>query len=177
MKRASPGFTLLEVLAAVALLGIVYTVLAGSAVQGLRAEGISKRRLAASLLADERLAEIESQINVGIPLEMGTQESEQDAFRIVIEVRDFELPEEWAEIAAADAGQGPSIFTSANPRAPMLVRTIDLTVGWLEGADEHRVVRTTYAYDALAAAALLGGVGTPNAPEAPAPEERDLDER
>ena len=37
MKRSETGFTLLEVLAAVALLGILYTTLAGVAIQGLRA--------------------------------------------------------------------------------------------------------------------------------------------
>ena len=38
-RRIDTGFTLLEVLAAVAILGIWFTVLANVAIQGLRAEG------------------------------------------------------------------------------------------------------------------------------------------
>jgi prepilin-type N-terminal cleavage/methylation domain-containing protein len=57
MSKVDRAFTLLEVMAAVALLGILYTVLARVAIEGLRAEGESKRRLEASLLADARLEE------------------------------------------------------------------------------------------------------------------------
>ena len=63
LEPARGGFTLIEVLAAVALLGILYAVLARVAIEGLRAEGDSERRLEASLLADERVNDL-----VGAPL-------------------------------------------------------------------------------------------------------------
>ncbi len=62
VSRSTPAFTLLEVLAAVAILGIVYVVLADVAMQGLFAEGRAKRRLEASLKADLHLSELEVEI-------------------------------------------------------------------------------------------------------------------
>ena len=41
--RPPAGFTLIEVLGAVAVLAILYTVLAGVAIQAFRAEGESRR--------------------------------------------------------------------------------------------------------------------------------------
>ncbi len=64
MRRAERGLTLLEVLAAVAVLGLLYTVLASAAVQGLRSEGESRRRLEASLLMDEQLVQIRIRLDV-----------------------------------------------------------------------------------------------------------------
>ena len=61
------GFTLLEVLAAVAILGILYVVLADVAMQGLLSEGRSRRRLEASLLADQALSDIEIEMASGGP--------------------------------------------------------------------------------------------------------------
>ena len=43
MKRSEHGFTLVEVMGAVALLAILYTFLAGDAIQALRNESESKR--------------------------------------------------------------------------------------------------------------------------------------
>ena len=54
MRRSDPGFTLLEVMAAVAVVAIVFTTLARVANQGMQSQGISKRRLEASLLADPK---------------------------------------------------------------------------------------------------------------------------
>ena len=59
-SRKKRGFTLLEVLAAVAILSIWFIVLMGSAIQGLRAEGVSKRRLEAAMIADRKLSELEA---------------------------------------------------------------------------------------------------------------------
>ena len=55
--RRLQAFTMLEVLAAVSVLAIVYLVLANVAIEGLRAEGESMRRLEASLIADELLSD------------------------------------------------------------------------------------------------------------------------
>ena len=77
MPRASSrqhAFTLLEVLAAVAILALVYTVLARVGIQGFRAEGGADRRLRASLLADDTVAEIEGQIEMGSTPTIGEKE-------------------------------------------------------------------------------------------------------
>jgi prepilin-type N-terminal cleavage/methylation domain-containing protein len=55
-RPAQNGFTLLEVLAAVAILSIWFIVIAGTSVQGLRAEGESRRRLEAGQMADRILS-------------------------------------------------------------------------------------------------------------------------
>ena len=70
MRRAELALTLLEVMAAVALLVIVYTFLAKAATQGVRSEADSRRRMEASLLADATLAEIETRLALGETLQL-----------------------------------------------------------------------------------------------------------
>jgi len=60
--RRGRGFTLLEVLAAVAILAVWFILIAGTAMQGLRAEGISRRRLEAAMIADQAMAELRQQV-------------------------------------------------------------------------------------------------------------------
>jgi len=165
MRRAERGLTLLEVLGAVALLGILYTVLAGSTIDGLRSEGESRRRLAASLLADERMAEIELSLGSGAAPPLGSTSEEEDGFTVVTEVRAFEPPPPRkddespsgeprslaARRAAADREEAPSLFAKpASPTTPPALRSIDVVVRWEEGSDEREVRRTTYALDAEA---------------------------
>jgi type II secretory pathway pseudopilin PulG len=177
MRRAERGLTLLEVLGAVALLGILYTVLAGSTIEGLRSEGESRRRLEASLLADERLAAIELSLDAGSVPPPGSSTEEEDGFTVRTEVSAFEPPPareptrsasgKPRSLAArrADAGseEAPSLFEKpASPTTPPALRTIEVTVRWEEGSEEREVRRTTYALDPAAAEELfasLGGVG------------------
>jgi prepilin-type N-terminal cleavage/methylation domain-containing protein len=152
MNRSSPSgsaFTLLEVLAAVAVLGILYVVLADVAIQGLRAEGRSRRRMEASLVADRHLSNLETDLEVSGVLEVGRTESEEDAFRIFVEVRPFELP--LPPESGADTSEAAGVLAS--------LREIELTVTWDEGMDEERVVRTTYGFDREAVSAQLSAVG------------------
>jgi prepilin-type N-terminal cleavage/methylation domain-containing protein len=57
MRSSDSGFTLIEVLGAVAMLAILYTTLSTVAIRGLRSEGESQRMLEASMLADWELSE------------------------------------------------------------------------------------------------------------------------
>jgi hypothetical protein len=154
------------VLGAVALLGILYTVLAGSAVEGLRSEGESRRRIAASLLADETMAEIELALGSGAAPELGTTSAEEaDGFTVVTEVRAFEAPPPReadapssgkprslaARHASENLEKAPSLFDPpASPTTPPALRSIDVVVRWDEGIYEREVRRTTYALDAEA---------------------------
>ena len=159
MTPRSPGFTLLEVMAAVAILGIVFSVLAETAIQGLRAEGRSVRRLEASLLADRRLIDLEIELDAGAPPPEGRQESEEDDFFVVVEVRPFQLPQPPNPEAAIIPGGDELISEGLQS-----LREILITVSWLEGQSEMSVSRTTYGYDAAAFAAALPAAGpeTPN---------------
>ncbi len=166
------GFTLLEVLAAIAVLALVYTALAQAAMQGLAHEGDASRRLRASLLADQVLSEIEAQLAANVAPSVGLTETEDEdqAYAIAVEVRPFDLGAfalAAAETAAAQRGQpgvgeapnaagGPALqLLTAPPGAPPPLLEIDVTVRWLEGADEQLVTRTTFAADpAIVGAAL-----------------------
>jgi prepilin-type N-terminal cleavage/methylation domain-containing protein len=171
-KRPSRGFTLLEVLAAVAVLALVYTALAQAAMQGLAHEGDASRRLRASLLADQALAEIEAQLAAQAPLTVGLIEAEEEEFAVHVEVRPFELGAlalRAGEAAAALLGQGrdlegarsggPSFqLLSAQPGAPAPLLEVEVRVGWVEGGFEQEVTRTTFAADPVAVAAALEGI-------------------
>jgi hypothetical protein len=179
---AEAGLTLLEVLGAVALLAILYTALAGDAIEGLRSEGESRRRLEASLLADERLAEIELSLASGVVPPIGSAEAELEGFRVVTEVKPLELPPrpkpdaargEPTSLAARRAAaqseerEVPSLF--APPRsgtAPALL-AIEIAVRWEEGVFERELRRATYALDSTAVEAAFGSVAPQPAGEPP----------
>ena len=146
-RRVGPpgvrGFTLLEVLAAVAILGIVFSMLAAATVTGLSAEGRNLRRLRASLLADTVLNEFEVQMLSGVYPEESSEESERDEFRIQVDVKplddaDFEAGE--ADLVGFLEEQAPEVL--------LLLRVIEVRVSWLEGeAQELTVRRTTCFFD------------------------------
>ena len=166
------GFTLIEVLAAVAVLALTYTVLAGTAMQGLANEGESHRRLRASLLADLQLSEIEVGLATGLPRDA---ETELDDYTLAVEVRPFDLhafalaanekatQERGAPRAAPDGAGGPPFqLLTAAPGAPSPHLEIIVHVRWIEGAFEQEVTRTTFAADPVAvqqAVAALPGAG------------------
>lgn len=146
-RRRRSGMTLLEVLAAVALLGIVFTALARSATLGVLSEGDSRRRLEASLLADSRLAQLELAASSGSVPELGEEEEEAGDYRIVIDTRVWELPEALAEAREIQTSNASEVFGSPTLGTEGLVREIELRVVWSDGVQERAVRRTTYAID------------------------------
>ena len=76
MRNSDGGFTLIEVLGAVALLAILYTTLSTVAIRGLRSEGESQRMLEASMLADWELSEFELELETGAAPEIGITEGD-----------------------------------------------------------------------------------------------------
>jgi prepilin-type N-terminal cleavage/methylation domain-containing protein len=152
VNRSRSGFTLLEVLAAVVLLGTVYTVLAGVAIRGLKNEGTARRRLEASLIADEQLAQIELQIDAGAFPISGPDEVEMDIFVIEFSDEEFAIPLPPSEDGEdAEYGIGSLLGGGASGAGEMPMRRYELRVTWLEGVAEYEVVRTTFGFDALAA--------------------------
>lgn len=153
MNRAESGFTLLEVLGAVALLAFVYTTLSTVAIRGLRSEGESQRLLEASLLADWKLSELEMQIAQGIVPE--PDEYDESPYTVTLEVEGFAAP---APPPDPEQVGNPALDALFDPEQTP-IREITLTVSWTEGVDEHRVVRTTYGIDGAASAALANQLG------------------
>ena len=159
MERPLAGFTLLEVLVAVGVLGLLYTALTGVAMQGLRAEGESARELRASLLADHELAERELQVELGIVPPVGREpEREEDEFLVEVDVEPLplELPNRSprGEREDADGAPAASLLHGRGSEASLL-RHIEVRVSWTEGIFEREVRRTSFALDRAAAAPIL----------------------
>ena len=150
-RRTETGFTLLEVLAAVAILGIWFVVLANVAIQGLRAEGENERRIRASLIADRFLTDLELGFDIDeLPPET-EEEFEEDEFVILVE----SLPLTGLEVAEGavpaeeDAGLLGVFEGDLGGSLSPYLYTIYVTVRWTEGATERTVRRTTYYWDSL----------------------------
>ncbi len=148
-SRSGPSaFTLLEVLAAVAILGIIYIVLADVTMQGLFAEGRAKRRLEASLKADRHLSDLELQLEAGVVPPLGPlPEIEEDGFQVAGEVRVFALP-----LPPESDGIPEPAGSTGSAGVLDALREIELSVSWEEVQEEQRVVRVTYALDSAAIA-------------------------
>jgi len=169
------GFTLLEVMAAVLVLGLIYTVLAEAAMRGLRSEGISRRRVEASLIADRFLADLESQVELGQVPASGQEQQDVDVFHVGIRVESFDptpMLDTIAQIekqrsrperkkSTADQTKANSMEvgapTAGTPMEDLLakprpgqdgrLRRIDVAVTWQDGGREEHVLRTTFAFD------------------------------
>lgn len=172
LRSGAAAFTLLETLAAVAVLALVYVTLARVGIAGLREEGESDRRLRAALLADARVADLEAQALSGQSLTPGDTDEPAGEFTLSVAIEPFELtlpapPEAAAkrlrdvkgaaDAAKAVAGDAPkaSLFAPVAPGQPAPGRRIRVRVVWDEGATEESVLRETYALDLAAAAPLL----------------------
>jgi prepilin-type N-terminal cleavage/methylation domain-containing protein len=163
MRISNGGFTLFEVLGAVAILAILYTTLSTVAIRGLRSEGESRRMLEASLLADWELSAFELELQTGAAPEIGVTESEeQDGFTVTWEVTPFQtkifktaLEKEQEKNAANPAAQTASVPTgqaeAMDAVAPPFLR-VELRVSWFEAGNERSVTRTIFAVDEDAAA-------------------------
>lgn len=152
MKRDSAAFTLLEVMAAVAIVAIVFTTLARVANEGLRSQGVSKRRLEASLIADHEVSKFDFQFGIGnVAPEIGESTSEQDQFSITISVTPFDVASAIPEGGFGDTDpEKKATFTGVLGDDVSPVRAIEIAVTWQEGADEYRVIRNTFGIDRAA---------------------------
>jgi len=177
--RAHAGFTLLEVLVAVAVFGLLFTVLTGIAMQGLRAEGESGRELRASLLADRALAELETNLDLGVAPPLGREEQEEEEFLVEVEVAafDLDLPEAKPRGTRARGEGSPSgtLLGGGPGSAASPLRRIDVRVHWSEGVFEREVRRTSFALDAEAAAPLLANLAESQAARERAGEDEPED--
>lgn len=172
-RRRSAGLSLLEVLAAVALLGILYAYLARAGAQGILVSGDSRMRLEAALVADYEMTQLETQLAAGVSLELGRSEREFGPFRTVVEVTPLPVPPELLPGALPGEGErddAPTLLVGRTPDEPGMLQVVNLTVAWNDGVDDHEIERTTFAYDPTRAAELaaafipggaVGGGATP----------------
>jgi prepilin-type N-terminal cleavage/methylation domain-containing protein len=173
-ERGKAAFTLLEVLAAVAVVALVFTTLITLQIEAMGGEGEAWRRMRASLLADRVLGEIEGQLAAGVAPSVGRTESDEDPYRVEVEVAPYGLDELVARIVALRKEQRgrPEIAEPALLRAPQRglapLLSVAVRVSWEEGAREAEVRRTTFAFDPVAAAPILAAVAGSQPEAAPA---------
>ena len=143
-------------LAAVAILGIWYSVLASVAIQGLRSEGVNERRMRASLIADRTLADIELALDAQEFTFENLDPVEDEEFTVWVDV----VPLTQMEFAELDPSL-LALFEGDLASLTSVLYTIQVRVVWLEGAGEEQVTRTTYAWDpTVLNEALDRGAGT-----------------
>ncbi|MAJ62212.1 MAG: hypothetical protein CBC48_21085 [bacterium TMED88] len=163
-SHRSEAFTLLEVLAAVLILAIWFLVIASTAIQGVRAEGLSRRRLEAALIADRRLSEIETSALDGSIPQNGTDESEEAQFDVVTSVNPFILDDTVPASgngAAGPQGLEPLLARDLAPRNPDL-RRVEIQVIWEEAGQQQTVERTSFIFDLESAVAAYDEAGIPS---------------
>lgn len=203
MKRAerqSAGFTLIEVVGAVAIVGIVFLVLSTATFQGIAAEVTSHRLLEASMVADDALAEVEVQMLMSLPIEMdsaalGDLDGDGLAeYELVIDIAPYDPTA--GLISAGDSPVGaafpdprdPTSGTNATGEATMQRIRIDVFLANETGGpdeDEFPLTsRTTYVLETAAINLLAPSRGGPGAAagasddsdEGDFDDEEDLDE-
>lgn len=162
-KRSEQAFTLIEVLGAVALLGIVYPIIITWAGHGIRSEGNSRQLLEASLIADKRLAHIETAFVNGTAPQLGRTQTETDGYQVVTLVEEYELPLEITTDPFADEAASPR--RAAAPEAPTLLRRIIVQV-FSRQEDEQEdqpalAERVSFAWDTATESLVTGGLGGP----------------
>jgi prepilin-type N-terminal cleavage/methylation domain-containing protein len=169
MRSSDAGFTLFEVLGAVAILAILYTTLSTVAIQGLRSEGESRRILEASLLADWELSGFELSLETGEAPVIGiTEGQEVDGMTVTWEITPlqtaiFESHSEKDRKASAQdyTAQGtqlPAAQPATTKDGATVFLQVDLTVSWLEAGNVRSVKRTIFAVDEDAAATFAEDV-------------------
>lgn len=151
MRRAS-GFTLLEVMGAVVILGIIGVSLITASMDSAYRAAQARDRMGTSLVADSLIAELETRARAG-GLEPGTQHSQtDDGLEIVIETR----PASLIELAAGallerDRDDGPAELLEEQRGAPASLLQIHVQVTDPGGGV---VERTGFVFDPAASEAL-----------------------
>lgn len=159
-RKAERAFTLLEVMAAVAVLGMTYSLLIGWAGSGIHSEATSERRLATSLRADQEIARIESDLALGNPLPPnGLGRSIEEPFVIFTYVEPLSLPPE----VFYDADPSARTAAPAEDPTPQRLRRVIVWVRWAGGAPEDSSERITYALAPVAEQPGEADAGAPRA--------------
>jgi len=144
-NRLAAGLTLLEILAATLIFAMVMTVLIGTSSTAVHRVGVSARRLEASLVADEILADLEIQMKQGLAPEADEFVSLRDPYEIRV-VRSG-LIGDGADTVAGVGLELASLVGAELPEVAKYLKQYDIEVRWTEQSGPQSVTRTTFAYD------------------------------
>ena len=175
-SRSERAFTLIEVMAAVFMLGLFVAAISQLLVQARRNEGFARLQAQASALADGEVATLEEGLARGTAPALGSRQSGDPPWRVVTEVRAFDAsllapapaptaqPARAAPAAAAEPGApavpGAASFLAPGARGNPPVLEIEVRVSW-EGApvdadsgEAFAIRRRTFALNPAALEAL-----------------------
>ena len=152
-RRSRSGFTLLEVMGAVAILGLVAASLMTASINSARISGDARDRMAASLLADSLLAELETAAARGDgSVSALAGERAIDGFDVAVAVTPFDPATLGLEpLVDRERGGPPAAALAADPRGPAPLSWMRIDVTSIGGVE---VTRTSIAFDPTASAAL-----------------------
>ena len=161
------AFTLLEVLAAVLILGLLYTLLADRAMRGLRSEGQSRRLTEAASLADTALVDLETLLALGAPVAPLREVTEHGDFSLLVEV----APEEVETLVQPPPGlvserEDPDWRILADDRGNTRLFRINVVVSWEDLGQPRELRRTSWEFDRTQLAALFPTDGTESGDDA-----------
>lgn len=136
------GFTLLEVMVAVAILAISMTVLLTFSGNSLIASGRAERMTIATMLARQKMAEIELELEKAIGRNEFPDERSEDGkfdepfegYGWKMDIRRVELP---APVAEEGGGIQEIVGRQLTREISKTVRELKLTVTWEEGGEEQ----------------------------------------
>ena len=168
-RRSERAFTLIEVMAAVFMLGLFVAAISQLLTQARRNEGFARLQAQAAALADDAVATLEEGFARGATPALGSNEGGEAPWRVVTEVRAFDStllapaaasePERGARAAPGAASFLSAPSASASP--PLL--EIEVRVSW-EGApvdsetgEPFSIRRRTFALNPAALEALADG--------------------
>lgn len=158
--RNQKGFSLLEIMVAVTILATSFVILIGSQSSSLRASQRAERLTTATLLAQQKMAEYEIQLQQDIDRrkfprdekeETGTFDEPFEDYRWLWKIKKVELP---VLNAGGEEGGNPYIATylkNVSQQISKSVRELELTIFWgdeeVPQEEQPNIVITTHIVD------------------------------